>query len=115
MIDPFGGGPRYFVYPYIFLGWLLIELAPIVHRALGAVLALAVLAGLPQFIAYAPRGYHAIDWNAELTRCAEASTEYKFSIHFSGNRNQPWGATYRRRKSVHQYRMFTGPINAIAV
>ncbi|PPU21174.1 hypothetical protein XarbCFBP7610_03505 [Xanthomonas arboricola] len=91
MIDPFGGGPRYFFYPYIFLGWLLIELAPVVPRALGAVLALAVLAGLPQFIAYTPRGHHAIDWNAELTRCAEASTPYNFPIHFTGNRNQLWG------------------------
>lgn len=91
LINPVTAGPRYFFYPFIFLGWLIIELLPISHRGLVGLLSIALLAGLHQFALYGPRGHHAIDWKVQLQKCAEARRNYKFPVHFAGNRDDMWG------------------------
>lgn len=90
-IDPFLAGPRYFFYPYIFLGWLLIELIPVTYKWVVPILAVLLLSGLGQFALYAPRGHHAIDWREQLRLCSEAKGIYKFPVHFAGNWNDKWG------------------------
>ena len=92
LIDPFLAGPRYFFYPYIFLGWLLIELIPVAHKWMTPILLVFLLTGLGQFARYAPRGHHAVDWREQLQHCSEAKDTYKFPVHFAGNRNDAWAA-----------------------
>lgn len=89
---PVLAGPRYFFYPYIFLGWLIIELAAVSARPLAAVLVLCLVASLHQFVAYGPRGHAFVDWRAEVARCLASNAAYPLPVHLTGNPRDMWTA-----------------------
>lgn len=92
VIHPVTAGPRYFFYPYIFLGWLAIELIPLARRWAAVPLALCVAASLHQFVEYGQRRHDPMDWRAEVARCEEATETYRFSVHFAGKADYLWHA-----------------------
>lgn len=93
VFHPILAGPRYFFYPYIFLGWLIIELIALIPRRGAVVLTLGLGGALHQFVAYGPRGHHAIDWEMHMTACEASSEPYSLPVHFAGNAADAWVAT----------------------
>lgn len=86
-IHPLAGGPRYFFYPFLLLGWIAIWLAAEnphrwVRWALGAVLASTVLVGREHM----PRRHHYTNWRAELAACAAAPDTYQLPIQQDGRK-----------------------------
>lgn len=73
VMHPVLAGPRYFFYPFIFLGWLLIELAAASNFGwIRAALLLPLIGATHQFVAYGPRGHHPIDWQQQMNACLAA-------------------------------------------
>lgn len=89
---PIAAGPRYFFYPYVFLGWLAIELVPVTRRWVAVPLALCVAASLHQFVEYGRRWHEPVDWRAEVASCEHASGEHRLVVHFEGQSSYFWHA-----------------------
>lgn len=89
---PVLAGPRYFFFPYIFLGWLILELIAETPRWYASVLALAFVGGMHQFVVHGPRGHHAVDWQAHMSACRNATVSYPLPVHLAGNRADAWVA-----------------------
>ena len=86
-IHPLAGGPRYFFYPFLLLGWATLWIAAEspsrwVRWALGAMLASSVWVAYPHM----PRHHHRVDWRAELAACAAAPGSYSLPIHQDGRK-----------------------------
>lgn len=83
VIHPVLAGPRYFFFPYVTLGWIVIQTLALEERALG-VGAVSVLA-LSAWNAYKipPRRHTAVDWRAQVQACTTIDG-YKLPFHFNG-------------------------------
>lgn len=86
-IHPLAGGPRYFFYPFLLLGWIVIWLAAENPRrwarwALGAVLMSTVLVARERM----PRRHDYTDWRVELAACAAAPDTYPLPIQQDGRK-----------------------------
>jgi len=93
VMHPLLAGPRYFFYPFIFLGWLLIELAAASNFGwIRAALLLPLIGATHQFVAYGPRGHHSIDWQQQMNACLAAPGAFTLKVHFAGNARETWTA-----------------------
>lgn len=90
IMHPINAGARYFFFPYIFLGWLAIELASLARRVLAVPLALCLAGALQQFVVFGPRGHDHLDWKQEIARCTAATGVYAMTLHKGGNRHDLW-------------------------
>lgn len=84
VIDPIKAGPRYFFYPYIFLGWLILQLVPVTTRPIAALLSMFIAMASLQTLWFGWRTHVHIDWQAEISACANASSSYAMPIHYDG-------------------------------
>ena len=91
IIGPMGGGPRYFFYPYLLLGWLTLQFVFIdenrYFRLAGLlVLILSVANALPCL----PRGrIDRLPWRNHLLSC-QHFPNYTIPIHFAGKAHFTW-------------------------
>jgi hypothetical protein len=91
ILDPANAGPRYFFYPYILEGWLLLQFAfssgarPLRWTAL-AVLVLAAFNVLPIL----NRSHDDLDWQTHVAQCeaTPAQTQYAIPIQLAGSAGQ---------------------------
>ncbi len=86
-IHPTIAGPRYFFFPYIFLSWILIQLANSGRTILRIAVSLVFVLSLRQTISYGQRFHDKIDWKSEVLACA-GSELYDLPVHYDGNRER---------------------------
>ena len=96
ILQPNAGGPRYFFYAYVFLGWLLVEIAYVarplwLRRTATVLLLLAAANTLPVL----SRTHDDLHWAAAVDACARApgSTPSDFPIHYNGDAKLAWHMT----------------------
>jgi hypothetical protein len=88
-IDPLNAGPRYFFYPFILFGWILIWISAL-SPAHVRVLALAgCLLGIAWVYKRMTRSHDALDWRAHVAACAQ-SERYDLPIHKEGRAHDTW-------------------------
>jgi hypothetical protein len=88
-LDPFTTGPRYFLYPFVLLAWLLVWLGAVAPRPLQLALGAAVAASLLICGPRLSRRHDAVDWRAHLLACA-GSESYELPIHYIGRAAEMW-------------------------
>lgn len=90
MIRPMGAA-RYFFYPYLFLGWLLLYVYAEAGRS-GRVFATIVLAlGFSQFAMHGRQVYDTYIWPKELGRCISAGdNSYPLPVQYNGDKKIAW-------------------------
>lgn len=89
MIHPVVAGPRYFFYPFIFLGLLVIEMGTRT-RILSACCLVVMAFSMYRFHDVGSRTHDPISWEQQLRACAEADGIHPLPIHFDGNSTTPW-------------------------
>lgn len=99
-IHPFAAGPRYFFYPFIMLGWMLIWLIAVSDRRYGALLGAVLCGSVLQAVPNMTRRHDALDWSQHVQACAK-SDRYVIPIHEAGSKSAVWhveltGAQCRR-------------------
>ena len=91
LIDPLGPGQRYFFYPYILFGWVLIWIAYISNAA--AVRGVIALALVWAVVGHAgtklSRRSDVFSWREHIQACAQSDT-YDLPIHYDGNGKDIW-------------------------
>jgi uncharacterized protein (DUF697 family) len=92
-IHPVLAGPRYFFYPYFFLGLIVIELGTGSRRTLAACFLLVMIGSLIRFIDVGSRTHEAIDWSAHLEACDGTDGSYAMPVHFDGASSRAWHVT----------------------
>lgn len=90
-IHPSLAGPRYFFLPFIFLSWIVVQLASIEARfpQLAGVVILAI--ATRNAVDVAQRHHDTIDWREQLESCMQAD-QFTLLIHMAGDVHQPWYA-----------------------
>lgn len=100
-LDPFTAGPRYFFYPYVFLAWILIQLA-FNARGPGRVLfVLLLLAPLHQTVLYGRLTHAPLDWRAEIRRCTSGQASEGPAVHWTGRMENLWYAPLSASQCRH--------------
>lgn len=92
-INVFAAGPRYFFYPFICLGWILIWLA---HESPNSVRIATAAAWLVALVVASPglsRRHDPIDWRKHIVACT-TSDRYQIPIHYNGRIADVWRANY---------------------
>lgn len=90
VIDPVTAGPRYFFFPYIFLSWLIIQIAHIGEGATRLLVALVIALSVRQAYIHGQRTHDTISWTAEIQACVASSADYQLPIHYDGARERTW-------------------------
>ncbi len=93
-IHPLLAGPRYFFYPFIFVAWLLIQMAAETGRPERWLAMVALSCALIISLVYGQRRNDRMDWSANLRACA-ASETYAMPIQFDGDKTHPWHVTLK--------------------
>ena len=93
ILDPVGGGPRYFFYPFVFEGWFLVHIActarrPAIRITATAFLALGCLTALPIL----SRSQDDLSWTASLGQCTVIgdTQPYRLPVQYDGNSSSSW-------------------------
>lgn len=88
-IHPALAGPRYFFYPYLFLGLIVIEVG-VGSRRVAAACLVVMLGCLVRFVDIGSRTHDPIDWASNLQACAQSDGDYPMPIHFDGASARAW-------------------------
>jgi hypothetical protein len=93
-INQFIAGPRYFFYPFIVLGWLLIWVAAesngIVRAITVCIFAVSIVTAGTEL----SRRHDHISWRDEILKCANSET-YKIPLHFIGETKNMWDVEFK--------------------
>lgn len=109
IIHPYFAGPRYFFYPFLFLGWLLIWLAATSSAAPRTILLAIVAASISQTGERFTRYHDRINWKSHILNCAQ-SERYSLPVHTIGNATDVWNIelTGQQCRSMIQKSIFAG-------
>jgi len=89
--DPILAGPRYFFFPYIFLGWLLLYVLADGLPWQKALVVVAFFGSTYQYALHGQRFHDRFAWRAELAKCSGfADKPYEFPVHFNGDAKLAW-------------------------
>ena len=88
-IDPVLAGPRYFFFPYIFLSWLVIQIAYIGGALSRALVVIVMALSVQQAYIYGQRTHDTINWKTEIHACTVWKT-YQLPVHYDGARERAW-------------------------
>jgi hypothetical protein len=92
-IGPFANGARYFFYPFILLGWILIWLASISPRIVQGGLAAGCALSLVLAGARLSWRHDGVDWKYHVLTCARTEN-YELPIHYLGSASDMWHAKF---------------------
>jgi len=92
LIDPLNAGPRYFFYPYILMGWLLLSFWPHSHALKKSLVALLLVAGVYNALPILKRKHDKLEWKEAIETCLSSSPEatHRIPVHFAGDKNHLW-------------------------
>lgn len=90
-IHPSLAGPRYFFLPYVFLSWIVVQIASIDAKfpQLAGVIILAI--STRNAVDVAQRHHEPLAWRAQIEDCLHAD-RYRLLVHFAGNAKDTWFA-----------------------
>jgi hypothetical protein len=94
VLNPIDAGPRYFFYPFVLMGWLLVQCCYLAPRWLryfsGALILLVIINAIPHL----QRTHQRLHWKEDIIACSQAES-YTFHAHFAGNLSLLWPFTLR--------------------
>jgi hypothetical protein len=90
-IDPFVVGPRYFFYPFIVSGWMMLWLASVSRTPIRIAIVVALAASVLLPVRMLSRRHDAVDWRQHIRSCAQSVT-YDVPIHYIGRAGDMWHA-----------------------
>ncbi len=98
-INPAGGGPRYFFYPFILIGWLLVSMAVSAPRLAARVVAILLLS---VSLVNAVMSQWSLDhaethWSQHIASCVHFE-DYSMPIVLDGRAGYVWRQTYTREQ-----------------
>ncbi|MDE1963001.1 MAG: hypothetical protein KGI42_03715 [Xanthomonadaceae bacterium] len=93
-IHPALAGPRYFFFPYIFLSWILLQIAAEGQATMRMIAIMSLFGSIVIFTQVGQRHSDAMSWKENLLKCANATT-FALPIQFDGRTENSWHVEVR--------------------
>lgn len=91
-IHPALAGPRYFFYPFIFLGWILLWMISDGNITQKIISCICLIGAVIVFVQIGQRHSDRMDWSANVRQC-EKLDSFSMPIQFDGHKNLAWHVT----------------------